>query len=74
MNKLVRWMILFVVLIIFASGAVAFYTVFFSPTGEVTIPLLREMSVKDAVVEAERLGLTARAVAGAARAACGFRI
>ena len=57
MGKMIRWTLLFVVLIIFASGAVAFYTVFFRPAGELVIPPLRERTVVDATAEAERLGL-----------------
>ena len=57
MGKMIRWTLLFVVLIILASGAVAFYTVFFRPAGELVIPPLRERTVVDAVAEAERLGL-----------------
>ena len=53
---MVRWTLLFVVLIIFGSGAVAFYTVFFRPSGEAVVPPLRERSVVEAVAEAERLG------------------
>ncbi len=55
---MIRWTLLFVVLIIFASGAVAFYTVFFRPSGEVVIPPLRERSVVEAAAEAERLGFS----------------
>lgn len=47
---------MFVVLMIFASGAVAFYTVFFRPEGEVVIPPLKGRSVVEAVAEAERMG------------------
>ena len=53
---MIRWTLLFVVLIIFGSGAVAFYTVFFRPSGEAVVPPLRERSVVEAVSEAERLG------------------
>ena len=60
MGKVVRWTLLFVVLVIFASGAVAFYTIFFRGSGDVVVPLLREMAVADAVAEAERLGLTVK--------------
>ncbi|MDR2137017.1 MAG: PASTA domain-containing protein [Synergistaceae bacterium] len=57
MHKVFRWTLLFVVLMIFTSGAVAVYTVFFSsPEENVATPLLREMSVIEAVPEAERLG------------------
>lgn len=60
MGKIFRWTLLFVVLVIFASGAVAVYTVFFSTSGDVTMPPLREMSVIDAVAEAERLGFSVK--------------
>ena len=53
---MIRWTLLFVVLIIFGSGAVAFYTVFFRPSGEAVVPPLRERSIVEAVAEAERLG------------------
>ncbi|MCR5347002.1 MAG: PASTA domain-containing protein [Fretibacterium sp.] len=56
MGKMIRWTLLIVVLIIFGSGAVAFYTVFFRPSGEAVVPPLRERSVVEAVEEAERLG------------------
>lgn len=56
LGKMIRWSLLFLVLVILGSGAVAFYTVFFRASGEITIPLLRERSVVDAVAEAERLG------------------
>ena len=32
MGKAIRWTLLLVVLVIFSSGAVAFYTVFFRPS------------------------------------------
>ena len=60
MGKIFRWTLLFVVLIIFTSGAVAVYTVFFSTIDDVTMPPLREMSVIDAVSQAERLGLSVK--------------
>jgi serine/threonine-protein kinase len=62
MGKLFRWTLLFVVLIIFASGAVAVYTVFFSAADEVTVPALRDMSLLDASSVLERLGLEAKVV------------
>ena len=37
MGKVIRWTLLFVVLVIFSSGAVAFYTVFFRPTNAIVI-------------------------------------
>ncbi|MDR1874841.1 MAG: PASTA domain-containing protein [Synergistaceae bacterium] len=61
MGKLFRWTLLFVVLVIFASGAVAVYTVFFSTVDDVTMPALRDMSLIDAVAAVERLGLVAKA-------------
>jgi serine/threonine-protein kinase len=61
MGKIFRWTLLLVVLVIFASGSVAFYTVFFSTSDEVTMPLLRNMSLLDAEREARRIGLTVKA-------------
>ena len=60
MGRLFRWVLLIAVLIIFASGGIAFYTVFISSSGDVTVPPLREMSITDAVAEIERLGLTVK--------------
>jgi len=60
MGKAIRWTLLFVVLVIFSSGAVAFYTVFFRPSNTVVVPPLRERSVIDAVAEAERLGFAVK--------------
>jgi serine/threonine-protein kinase len=59
--KLFRWTLLFVVMVIFASGAVAIYTVFFrnAPT-DAPMPSLRDKSVIDAAAEADRLGLAVR--------------
>jgi len=61
MGKIFRWTLLLVVLVIFASGSVAFYTVFFSTSEEITMPSLRNMSLLDAEREARRLGLTVKA-------------
>ena len=61
MGKVFRWTLLLVVLVIFASGAVAFYTVFFSTSDEITMPLLRNTSLLDAEREARRLGLVVKA-------------
>ena len=58
--RVVRWTLLFVILVIFVSGCVAVYTVFFSTADAITMPPLREMSVIEAVAEAERLGFTVR--------------
>ncbi|MDR1620970.1 MAG: PASTA domain-containing protein [Synergistaceae bacterium] len=58
--RVVRWALLIVILVIFASGCVAVYTVFFSTADDITMPPLREMSVIDAVAEAERLGFTVK--------------
>jgi len=60
MGKIFRWTLLLVVLVIFVSGSVAFYTVFFSTSDEITMPLLRNMSLLDAEREARRLGLTVK--------------
>ncbi len=57
MGKVIRWTLLVVVLIIFGSGGVAFYTVFFRPEGELQVPILKDRSIVEAVAEAERLGL-----------------
>lgn len=43
--------------IIFASGAVAVYTVFMKPEGKSEVPNFRDKSIVDAVAEAENLGL-----------------
>jgi serine/threonine-protein kinase len=58
--RIVRWTLLLVILVIFASGCVAVYTVFFSTADDVTMPPLREMSVIEAIAEAERLGFTVK--------------
>jgi len=52
---------LLVVLVIFASGSVAFYTVFFRTSNDITMPLLRNMSLLEAEREARRLGLNVKA-------------
>ena len=57
MGKIFRWTLLFVVLVIFTSGAVAVYTVFFSAEDDIVMPALRGMSVLEAEAEAKRLGL-----------------
>lgn len=56
LRKILRWGIVLVLLVILISGSVAFYTVFFGGR-DLVIPPLREMSVLDAVDEAERIGL-----------------
>ena len=43
--------------IIFASGAIAVYTVFMKPEGKSEVPNFRDRSIVDAVAEAESLGL-----------------
>ncbi|MBR1418296.1 MAG: PASTA domain-containing protein [Synergistaceae bacterium] len=58
MKKMFSWTLLLVVLIIFGSGAVAVYTVFF--TGDITVPPLRERTVVEAVEELKRLDLVAQ--------------
>lgn len=60
MGRVIRWTLLIVVMVIFSSGAVAFYTVFFRPSNAVVVPPLRERSVVDAVAEAERLGFAVK--------------
>ena len=61
MGKIFRWTLLLVVLVIFASGSVAFYTVFVKTSDEVTMPELRNMSLLEAEREARRLGLSVKA-------------
>lgn len=56
MRRILRWGIVLVLLVILISGSMAFYTVFFGGK-DLVIPPLREMSVLDAVDEAERVGL-----------------
>lgn len=56
MGRLGQLVLLFVVAVIFASGAVVVYTVFFRPDVGSVVPALRERSLTDAVAEAERLG------------------
>ncbi|MBL3539680.1 PASTA domain-containing protein [Aminivibrio sp.] len=56
MGRIFRWAVVLVILVILISGSVAFYTVFFGGK-DLVIPPLREMSVLDAVDEAERIGL-----------------
>jgi serine/threonine-protein kinase len=52
---------LFVVLVIFASGAVAVYTVFFrSVANDAPMPSFREKSITEAAEEARRLGLSVK--------------
>ncbi|MDR1649071.1 MAG: PASTA domain-containing protein, partial [Synergistaceae bacterium] len=61
MDKMLRWTMLFVVLVIFASGAVAVYTVFFkSVPNSVPMPSFREKSITEAAEEARRLGLSVK--------------
>ncbi len=54
MEKIIRWTLLLVVLIIFASGGIALYTVFFN---ELKVPSLKNLSIVEAVYEAEKSGL-----------------
>ena len=56
MGRIFRWAVVLVILVILISGSVAFYTIFFGGK-DLVIPPLREMSVLDAVDEAERIGL-----------------
>ncbi|MBQ7577641.1 MAG: PASTA domain-containing protein [Synergistaceae bacterium] len=56
MGKILKIVLLFVMMIIFASGGIAVYTVFLRPEVEGVVPDLRERSIVDAVAEAERLG------------------
>ena len=54
---IVLFTLFMVVAIIFASGAIAVYTVFMKPEGKSQVPVFRDRSTVDAVAEAERLGL-----------------
>jgi beta-lactam-binding protein with PASTA domain len=56
MGRIFRWAVVLVILVMLISGSVAFYTIFFGGK-DLVIPPLREMSVLDAVDEAERIGL-----------------
>ena len=56
LGKILKIVLLFVAMIIFASGALAVYIVFLRPEVEGVIPNLKERSVDEAVSEAERLG------------------
>ncbi|MCL2146934.1 MAG: PASTA domain-containing protein [Synergistaceae bacterium] len=60
MEKFLKWTVLFIVLIILASGGVAFYTVFIADDETMIMPSFREMSLIDAVTDAEQLGLSVR--------------
>ena len=59
MDKFFKWTALFVVLVILASGGVAFYTVFLADRG-MTMPSFRERPLIAAVADAEQLGLSVR--------------
>ncbi|MDR1049256.1 MAG: PASTA domain-containing protein [Synergistaceae bacterium] len=61
MDKMLRWTVLFVVLVIFASGTVAVYTVFFkSAPDDILVPSFRDKPVTEAAEEAKRLGLSVK--------------
>ena len=57
MGKVVRGTLLLVVLVIFISGVVAVYTVFFNPADDVTMPLLIGKSLIEAAEDAKRMGI-----------------
>ena len=59
MEKFLKWTVVFIVLVILASGGVAFYSVFMVDRG-MTMPSFREMSLIDAVTHAEQMGLSVR--------------
>lgn len=59
LGRIFRWAVVLVILVILTSGSVAFYTIFFGGK-DLVIPPLREMSVLDAVDEAERIGLAVK--------------
>ncbi len=54
---IVLFTLFMVVAVIFASGAIAVYTVFMKPEGKSQVPVFRDRPTVDAVAEAERLGL-----------------
>ena len=54
---IVLWTLFIVTGIIFASGAIAVYTVFIKPEGKSTVPSFNNQLITDAVAEAEKLGL-----------------
>ena len=54
---IVLWTLFIVTGIIFASGAIAVYTVFMKPETKSTVPAFNNKLVVDAVAEAEKLGL-----------------
>ncbi|GHS99915.1 penicillin-binding protein [Synergistales bacterium] len=61
MEKIFRWTLLIVVFVIFASGAVAVYTVFFRRApDDVQMPLMRERPILEVMNDAKRLGLTVK--------------
>ncbi|MBQ7594959.1 MAG: PASTA domain-containing protein [Synergistaceae bacterium] len=53
----VLWTLFIVTGIVFASGAIAVYTVFIKPEGKSTVPSFNNQFISDAVAEAEKLGL-----------------
>ena len=61
MGRLGQLVLLFVVAVIFASGAVVVYTVFFRPEVESVVPALRERSLTEATEEAVRAGFIVQA-------------
>jgi serine/threonine-protein kinase len=60
MEKFLKWTVLFIVLIILASGGVAFHSVFVADKDMLLMPSFREMSLINAVTDAEQLGLKVR--------------
>ena len=61
MDKIFRWTLLIVVFVIFASGAVAVYTVFFRRApDDVQMPLMRERPILEVMDDAKRLCLTVK--------------
>ena len=57
MEKILKWTVLFIVMIILASGGVAFYSVFYAEKDTTLIPSFRERSLLDAKRDAEQMGL-----------------
>ncbi len=57
MDRVVKLVFSIVVVILFASGLIAFYTIFMRSSDDVIVPDFRERSIVDAVGEAEKLEL-----------------
>lgn len=60
MEKFLKWTVVFIVLIILASGGVAFYSVFMTDKDMILMPSYIGMSVIDAGADAGQIGLNVR--------------